>query len=96
MPGFDMVGAKKHKKIMQQAIKLVFGEKIPNSTAQRRGALRKLSKSDKIKLEKLGDNFIDLLNLKSQNLAVLSGKYVKKHQDQFIKEGGGFLGLFKK
>ncbi len=84
--GFDMIGAKKYKHILSEAVKIVFKEEYPETAAKRKEAIRKLKKENKSKLEKLDDKFYKLIDSKDDNLETYRGTFVRNNADQFIKK----------
>ena len=82
--GAELVGAIPYGDLLKKAA-AVLGAEYPLSATARRKASARLTSSQKRRLEKLEEGFIDALDAKSTDLGVTCARYVRGHPEQFVR-----------
>jgi hypothetical protein len=82
--GFKMIGANKYADILSKASSKL-GSEYPKSGSARKKAYKSLNQTDKDEIEKLEEQFFDLINSKDDDLETYRGNFVKNNPEQFIK-----------
>lgn len=81
--GFKLISAERYAEILSKASQLL-GNEYPKSGAARKRALSSLNEAQRKEIEKLNDEFLELIDSTDQDIEKYRGNYVKSNPDQFI------------
>jgi hypothetical protein len=81
--GSRLVSAVRYEDLLEKAV-AVLGAEYPSSATARRRACAQLASSQKRRLEKLEQAFLDALDESASDLAVICAQYVRSHPEQFV------------